>query len=196
MTNGGSPRALFLNGSVGAGKTVTAATMGDLLEEAGIPHAVVDLDELVRAWPAPPNDPFQFRLSCANLATMWTNYAAAGATFLVLAGVVESRADVAAYRHALGGIDLTVVWLRAPTETLRQRLRVRHRDAGPALDWHLARAAELDAILTGAEVADFDVWTRDRTVVDIGREILRRLGCVAAEAATLQPQRSGSGRDE
>ena len=41
-----TPRALLLTGTVGAGKTTVAATVGDLLREHGVPNATVDLDEL------------------------------------------------------------------------------------------------------------------------------------------------------
>lgn len=130
-------------------------------------------------WPVPTDDPFHFRLTCANLGALWRNYAAAGATTLVLGGVAESRDEVAAYREALDGTELSVVWLRASVATLQQRVRTRNRDVGSALDWHLRRARELDAILTKADVADFELWTDGRTVVEVGGNILRRLGWVA-----------------
>ena len=48
-----SPRALLLTGTVRVGKTTVAAAVGDLLRERQVANAVVDLDELRRAWPAP-----------------------------------------------------------------------------------------------------------------------------------------------
>jgi adenylylsulfate kinase-like enzyme len=49
-----SPRALLLTGTVGIGKTTVAVAVGDLLREREVANAVVDLDELRRAWPSPP----------------------------------------------------------------------------------------------------------------------------------------------
>nr|WP_220093533.1 zeta toxin family protein [Flexivirga caeni] len=48
-----SPRTLLITGTVGAGKTTTAYAVGDLLRARELPHAVIDLDELHRLWPAP-----------------------------------------------------------------------------------------------------------------------------------------------
>ena len=45
-------RALLLTGTVGVGKSSVAAAVGDLLRERRVANAVVDLDELRRAWPA------------------------------------------------------------------------------------------------------------------------------------------------
>jgi Ni2+-binding GTPase involved in maturation of urease and hydrogenase len=39
-----SRSALLINGTVGAGKTSVAETVGNLLTEAGVPKAVIDLD--------------------------------------------------------------------------------------------------------------------------------------------------------
>jgi adenylylsulfate kinase-like enzyme len=42
-------RALLLTGTVGAGKTSVADALGDLLTEAAVPNAVLDLDWLCRS---------------------------------------------------------------------------------------------------------------------------------------------------
>ncbi len=62
--------ALLVNGTVGSGTSTTAEEVGRLLAERGTPHAVVDLDALRRAWPAPPDDPFHGELELANLAAV------------------------------------------------------------------------------------------------------------------------------
>ena len=85
--------ALLVTGTVGVGKSVTANMIGSLLQARLVPHAVIDLDEIRRRWPAPPDDPFDFELELRNLQPMATNYLAAGARRLVMAGVCESRQD-------------------------------------------------------------------------------------------------------
>ena len=50
-----SATALFLNGTVGVGKTTVALAIGDLLAAARVPHAVIDVDWLRRGWPPPKN---------------------------------------------------------------------------------------------------------------------------------------------
>ena len=83
-----TPAALLLNGTVGSGKTAVADALGDLLADREIPHAVIDLDWLRRAWPSPPGDPFNHAMTLRNLTAVATNFLAAGAERLVLAGVL------------------------------------------------------------------------------------------------------------
>jgi adenylylsulfate kinase-like enzyme len=97
-------RALFLNGSVGAGKTTTAEAVGRLLGRRSVPHAVIDLDWLRCAWPSPERDPFNHELELRNLTAVAANYRAAGAQLLVLAGVISSSAGWSSrYRCSTSG---------------------------------------------------------------------------------------------
>ncbi|MFC4014213.1 hypothetical protein ACFOY2_43795 [Nonomuraea purpurea] len=99
--------ALLITGTVGAGKTASADALGDLLTDAGVPNAVIDLDWLRRAWPAPPDDPFQSALTLRNLGAVTANFLEAGAERLILAGVIESREERLRHEAALG-VPLTV----------------------------------------------------------------------------------------
>ncbi|WP_348789077.1 hypothetical protein [Leifsonia sp. NPDC080035] len=163
--------ALFLNGTVGSGKSATADAVGDLLAERGIPHAVIDLDALRRVWPAPADDPFQTELELANLSDYARNASAAGARVLVLAGVVEEVAALPRYEEAVGG-PVTLVRLRADPGVTERRLRARHSADPDGLDWHLARRGELEAVLDGAGLPDTTVTTDDRTPRQVAEEAL------------------------
>jgi len=167
------PRALLVTGTVGVGKTTVAYAVGELLREAEVPNAVIDLDALSQAWPAPPGDPFNFALELRNLRSVAANFLAAGMERLVLAGVVENVEDRDRYREALG-VDLTVARLRADLDQVRRRLHGRHRDDEDGLRWHLHRSGELDAILDRAGVAEIEVWTDDRTVAEVAAEVVKR----------------------
>lgn len=151
-----SATALLLTGTVGVGKTTTAGQVADLLRVAGIPHAVVDLDELSRCWPAPPEDPFHSELALANLRAVARAYREAGAERLVLAGVCETRRDRESYAAAVG-LPLRVCRLRGTPDVVAGRLRARHVDDAEGLAWHLNRRGELDAVFDGAAVADVEV---------------------------------------
>jgi hypothetical protein len=105
--------ALLVTGTVGAGKSVTADMIGSLLQARLVPHAIIDLDEIRRRWPAPPDDPFDFELELRNLQPVATNYLAAGARRLVMAGVCESRKDRDRLAAAVG-VPLVVCRLRVP----------------------------------------------------------------------------------
>lgn len=161
--------ALFLNGAVGVGKTSTADELGAILREQGVSHGVVDVDELRRIWPPAPGDRFSERVALANLAAVSATYRDAGASRLLLAGVVESADERARLESALGA-PVVLVRLRADTARVQEQLRRRHAadvDGGASLDWHLERCVELHAALEAAACDDavVDVDGLDRRVV-------------------------------
>lgn len=167
----GAARALLVTGTVGVGKTSVADAMGDLLCEAGVPHAVIDLDRLCQSWPAPPDDRFHFRLLLRNLRCVARNYVDTGATRLVLAGVAENRAQRERYAEAVDA-ELNVCRLRLPLATVRERLAARHHGAPGELRWHLDRSGELDGVLDEAAVADFTVDATGRSAEATARAVL------------------------
>jgi adenylylsulfate kinase len=165
-------RVLFLNGAVGVGKSTVADAVGALLETAGIPHAVIDLDELRRSWPPPEGDRFNSAIELANLRPVAANYVAAGARILVLAGVIEEAQAVDLYTDALGGVRPTVIRLRVDSAEADRRLRSRHDDDEDVLAWHLHRHGELDAVIDAARIPGPTVDTTGRTPQDVAREVL------------------------
>ena len=165
-------RTLFLNGTVGAGKTTVAGAIGAVLRDQGIPHAIIDLDALRDAWPAPADDPFNSALELRNLAAVVANYRQVGVTHLVLAGVIETLDGRAGYEHVLGG-DLKVCRLDVDLAVVRQRLAGRHALESSSLSWHLDRSGELQAILESAAVEDSVVDVTALSVADAAAEVLR-----------------------
>ncbi|MBT2555555.1 AAA family ATPase [Arthrobacter sp. ISL-5] len=155
-------QSVFLNGTVGSGKTTTGEALHRILAEDGISNAIIDLDQLRRSWPAPPTDRFNHELELRNLQAVATNYSEAGVRRFILAGVIESPTEVERYRTALGGGDLTVVRLDPPLDTVQKRLRNRHEPDSPELSWHLHRSVELNQILSEARL--------DAHVMAIGNE--------------------------
>ena len=67
-------------------------------------------------------------------------------------------------------------------ELRRERLRSREKGAG--LQWHLDRTAELDGILDQAQVDHFSVDNGDRPLRDVALEVLAR-GLVAESLARV-----------
>ena len=161
-------RALLITGTVGSGKTSVADALGDLLAAAAVPHAILDLDWLRRSWPSPPDDPFHNAMTLRNLRSVAGNYVQTGAARLVLAGVIESHQERHDYQQALGA-DLTVCRLRVDLPVVRQRLAQRHEPDKSA--WFLNRAAELDAVLTEAQLEDFTVETADDSIHQVAAAV-------------------------
>jgi hypothetical protein len=144
--------SVFLNGTVGSGKTTTGEALHRLLADDGISNAVIDLDELRRSWPVPATDRFNHELELRNLQSVAGHYRGVGVRRFIVAGVVEHPAEVDRYRAALGGGDLTVVRLDPSLETIQERLRNRHQPDSRELAWHLNRSVELNQILNAARL--------------------------------------------
>lgn len=84
---------VLVTGTVGSGKTTVADEIAVLLHEQGIQHALIDLDWLCQLYPAPAEDPYREDLMSRNLSAIWSNYRTEGVDYLVLARVIEDRAN-------------------------------------------------------------------------------------------------------
>ena len=164
---------LIISGSMGVGKTTVLSEVSDLLAEADVPHAAIDLDWLSVMHPDQPDH--GERLMFANLRAIWSAYAAAGAERLVVARVVEGRAELQHYRQAVPGAEPLVCLLEASVETMQERVRI--REPGMIQAQAVARAAELAEILRRAGVEDYTVDNDiGRNITDVAREVLSRAG--------------------
>ncbi len=170
LGEGGTPRVpvLLVTGPVGVGKTAVLHEADLLLIESGASHATVELEEVARCWP----DTMETRapLVYRNLAAIWSNFVAAGASRLLLAGLVEQRSELRLLSQAVPGAAVTVVRLDAPLPVLEQRIR--RREPGkpePEIDgarWWAERLHE-------TRPEDHLVPTEGRSVGEIAREVLR-----------------------
>jgi adenylylsulfate kinase len=172
---------LLITGTVGSGKSVVAAEISDALAALGVPNAAVDLDMLVWQWPSTSewNNDLMFK----NLASLWSNYQAHGATHLILARVLEDREELDRYRAAVPGADIAVCRLTTP-ETLRLGRLHRRMSPGPSRDWHLARTIELESILDRLGCEDFEVENGERPLREVAIEVLVRAGWLSGEQAS------------
>lgn len=167
---------LLITGTVGAGKSTVAAEVSDVLADLQVPNAAVDLDALVWQWP--PTSAWNSDLMFENLAALWPNYRAHGATHLVLAGVLEDCGELARYRAAVPDAQITICRLVAPAATRVERLLGR-MPPGPSREWHLNRTVELEAILGRLACEDFTVENGDRPVREVANDVLVRAGWVS-----------------
>ena len=165
---------LIVTGPVGVGKTTVAYEVAKLLAAVELPHACIDMDTLRSCYPAPAGDRFNVALGLRNLAAIWANCRAVGATHLIVADVIEAREELRGYREAVPGAAIVVIRLRATLSTLTGR--VTQREVGSGQDWHLLRAAELAAQMDRDQIEDVVMDTDGRTVAAIAREVVERSG--------------------
>jgi adenylylsulfate kinase len=171
-----------LTGTVGSGKSTVAAEINDALAELKVPNAAVDLDALVWQWPS--TSKWNNDLMFENLASLWPNYQAHGATHLILARVLEDRAELDRYRAAVPGAEITVCRLTTPEPLRLERLHER-MPPGPSRDWHLARSVELEGILADRACEDFEVENGDRPIREVALEVLSRAGWLPSEDVAM-----------
>lgn len=163
---------LALSGSVGVGKTSTLIEIHDVLEKRQVPHGCVERDALGYSWPAQGR--FNERIIELNLSCVVRTFLAAGAERLVIAGVIETPPDLLVYQRCIPNAEIQVCRLTAELDLRRERLRLREKGAG--LQWHLDRTAELDGILDQAKVDHFSVDNGARPLRDVALEVLARAG--------------------
>ena len=176
---------MIVTGPVGVGKTAVAIAISALLDQAEIRHAMIDMDHLRWCYPASADDPFEVALGLRNLAAVAANYRSAGAERLVVADVIESRADLARYRDAVPGAAIVVIRLRARLETIVERLTARELGAG--LEWHQRRAAELIEVMERARVEDVLVDTEGKSAAEAALEAVTRAGWLGGSALPCVP---------
>lgn len=164
---------LIITGTCGAGKSTIAAEINDVLAESKVPNAAIDLDALTWQWP--PSSAFNSDLMFKNLASLWPNYQAAGAERLVLARVIEDRAELDRYQATIPGAEIAVCRLISSQPLTIARLRAR-MPPGPSREWHERRTVELEEILEQAAVEDFVVTNGDRQTRDVALDVLSQAG--------------------
>jgi hypothetical protein len=160
---------IVVSGPTGVGKTTVAWEMFDVLEERQMRFGFFDPDA-IRFRPARDGDPFNTAAWHAALRAVWPLMAVER---LIVPLVVETRA---AAEQILPGAALTVARLTASDETVGERLR--KREIGGGLVWHVARARELEVHWREHPVEDFLVDTDGRGVRDIAVEVLARSGWI------------------
>jgi energy-coupling factor transporter ATP-binding protein EcfA2 len=153
------PVVIVITGPVGAGKSTSMQALAELLAQRGEKVAAVDLDSLRTMWPESPDDPFNARLGLTNLSAIWPHFAERGARWLLLTDAVEQPKQRKVYEEAIPGAATIIVRLNVPLDRVHQRLR--RRETGGSLEWHLHRSRELQQMMTERGVGDITVTVDD-----------------------------------
>jgi broad-specificity NMP kinase len=112
---------LWLCGPSGVGKSTIAWELFN--ERPGAAH--VDIDQLGMCYPEIPSDPGRTVLEGRTLGQVAANFAAAGATSLIVSGYLDSHRGI--HTEHLTRTELTVLRLRCDQPELRRRLEIRDR---------------------------------------------------------------------
>lgn len=165
---------LVITGSMGAGKTSVMDEASDILRLATVAHAAVDLDALGIAYL--PDAGHSDNLMYRNLESVCKNYADVKVPRLLLAGALETRAELELCRKAVAARNVVVCRLIANIETMEQRVRMRER--GIAQQNYVARVAQLNAILDSVRLKVSGVNAENRMVTEIAKEMLTKAGWI------------------
>lgn len=120
---------LLICGPAGVGKSTIGFELYVRYVRDGLTAGYIDLDQIAFIRPAPDADPGRHRLKAGNLAAMWRTYRAAGATYLIATGPLDSEAAIQAYIRALPAASVTVCRLHAGHAELTRRIMSR-REGG------------------------------------------------------------------
>lgn len=172
----GAEAVLIITGSMGSGKTTVMAEASDILALEGIHHASIDLDALGTAHLPAPADP---KVSRRNLRCVWDNYAASGASRLLLAAAIESRDDLEDCRNAVAATAIVICRLTASIKTMQERVRL--REPGILQEQFVKRVVDLNAVLDLVRLEDFCIVNENRSITKVAREMLVRAGWLAAK---------------
>jgi adenylylsulfate kinase-like enzyme len=166
---------LWLCGPPGVGKTAVAWEVYRRLVDAGTGAAYVDLDQLGICHPERRDDPDRHLLKARNVAALRENFAAAGASCLIVSGVVD---PLQGPRRDIVGQPLTVVRMHVDEAELTARLATRPGSAAPA-----EGAGAASRLLAESTFADWCLDTSGRSVTDVADEVTAR---IAAEPFTTR----------
>ena len=168
-------RALVITGSMGSGKTTMMGEISDLLAMRGIAHAAIDIDAFGNAHdPAGAID--LAAIAYRNVAAVVRNYAMEGVNTFVMAGAIETGAELSQLRETVGGdAEIVVCRLIAPLAVMQQRIRA--REPGFWQQKYVDRVAVLEDALDKAALEDFSLANDGtRRVTVVAGEILQRAG--------------------
>lgn len=136
--------AVLLTGPPGAGKSTLATAVHDRLGNAGVPNALIEVDELERCYP-----PLGEARVLANLAAICAGYRDAGHGLLFVTATIEDDAYGRRLLNAVGATGHLLVRLEAEPGTLRRRIREREPEGWSGLDELLAASEQLAARMPG-----------------------------------------------
>jgi broad-specificity NMP kinase len=152
-------RVVVITGPPGAGKSAVATALHDALGDRGVTNALVEVDELERAYP-----PVPLAHVVHHLRALAGSYRALHYDVLLVTATLEDDAYAARVLSALPAADRHVVRLEAAPDTLEARIRAREPAGWSGLDALVASARRLAASMPALGGVDVVLSTEGTTV--------------------------------
>ena len=130
----------MITGPPGVGKSTVVTAVHDLLGDAGVANALIEVDELERCYP--PRDEARV---LENLATICASYRDTGYELLFVTATIETDAYRDRLLPAVGATAHLLIRLEADPGTLERRIRAREPVEWSGTDALVAAAVRLAA---------------------------------------------------
>jgi len=115
----------LIAGPAGVGKSTVGFQLYINCMNGRLGAGYVDLEQIGHVRPAPRDVLQRHRIRARNLAAIWRNYRAAGATRLIATGPIEDQAAYQVYAEELPAASVRLCRLRAGYSQLSQRIMSR-----------------------------------------------------------------------
>jgi hypothetical protein len=162
--------AVLLTGLFGVGKSTIAAEMADLLEDAMVPYAALDLDWLTWCNVGDGDRASEHAMLLHNLGAVVANYRSGGVRYFVLARWIRDRDELAGLIATMA-MPLRIVELVVPLDEITRRVET---DPTTGRLDDLAESVAWVEDGGGVGLADYTV-DNDRPVRAVAADILRWL---------------------
>jgi len=195
---GAGGQVVLICGPTGVGKSTIGFELYMRCLQAGLTAGYIDLGQLGFLRPA-GGDAVDHRLRARNLAAMWRNYHAAGATHLIATGPIENASALRIYAAELPDATMTVCVLSAGNDELTRRILSRGSggswsEPGDPLRGQPAQMLRKLAAVAAGQAAELGRAHPDWLVVDTdGRSPAEAAGLIGS-AVGLRPSRRQRGR--
>jgi ribose 1,5-bisphosphokinase PhnN len=173
--------AVVITGPPGAGKSSVLTATSDALSDADVAHATIEVEALVWAHPALPDEQWARHVEAACRL-----YRDAGYDLLLVAQTLETSDDVAQLLAAVGAEEVFIVRLEARPEVLAERIVAREPSSWSGLPALVVHAREVAESMPDLISVDLVLTTDDQRAEDVAA----RLRAAHSALATRTPSDS------